>query len=171
MTAKIIQLRPRKRKRAMYDDDVESERRRKTAERHYKWQQWQQTKSRWGGGHRKRDGRPNALALASFNIDRVRWCEHEYQQQMARKIVEVLFENQLIAITNWLPHWPYRQTSSGEWKHMTDKMIKQMLNQHLAFTRDYSVPVNPPDWLPQAVRFAVHDMMYIESEEDEEDED
>jgi hypothetical protein len=150
------------------EPDEETERR-KTAERNYKWQQWQQTKSRWGGGHRKPDGRTNPFALASFNIDRVKWCEHEYQQQLARKIVKVLFENRVIAITNWLPHWPYRQTSNGEWKHMTDKMLNQTLNQHLAFTRDYSVPVNAPSWLPQAVRFAVHDLMYVPSEKDEEE--
>jgi hypothetical protein len=158
--------------RQIMDDEYSTAKRRATAERNYRWTKWQFEKRHWGGGHRKRDGLLNPCALATFNIDRVRWREHEYQQEIARRIVEVLFYGGVIAIGNSLPHFLYRQMSSGEWKmHMSDRMITRTLNLHLAFTRDHCVAVKPPHWLPQAVRFAAHDLMYVESEKDEDDDD
>jgi hypothetical protein len=151
--------------------DDEEQREQLIAEKHKrraKWRAWQQQWQRYGGGHRKRDGLINPAAIGHFDIDKVKWRDPEYRKQLATAIVALLFKHRRIAIANSRPHWIYRKVGN-DWKHASDRQIKACINQHLSLTRSWDIPVQPPDWLPQACRFAAYDLMFTKTEEDDED--
>ena len=141
-------------------EEIEDAKRQRRHQRNASWTRWQLAKRGWGGGHRKPDG-PNLAAIATFDIDRNLWRDHQYCQAMAVQVLTVLFERDKIAIGNSPPHWPYRLVG-GQYKPcLSDRQIMQVLNQHLAFTRDGDVPVKPPRWLPGAVRIATSRFMGV----------
>ena len=118
-------------------------------QRHFKYQQWRYSQRRWGGGHRKPDGKLNPDAIATFDISRTEWSKTEYRQSLAAEIVKALLAAGKIGIGR-LGLYQFRK---GVWKHQSDRMIIQRLNENINFTRDGHIPVKPPRWLPEAMRF------------------
>ena len=126
----------------------------KQQQRYAKWHQWKSEVRRYGGGHRKQVGDVTHYnTIATIEIDKVKWRELEYREAKAAEVLEALLRSGVIKVGS-SRRGLYRFCKSG-WGHMSDRMIRQCLNQHLTFTRD-GIPVHPPRWLPEAMRFAAY---------------
>jgi hypothetical protein len=128
--------------------------------RNLKWTTWKHEVKRWGGGHRRPDGKFNSAALADIAVDKQRWREPAYRTAMATTVLELLFENRLIGIGVRTPrlYW----FNDGKWKHRSsDRLINRMLAKYFNFVRDGEA-LRPPRWLPEALRFAAYDFLNAE---------